>query len=59
MLYDHFGYYAPAFLAGIGAKLINVMIIGTLVAAHAFGRTAGGAPERSYAFGTILNISSP
>ena len=31
-LYDHFGYYAPAFAAGIGANILNLMIIGTLVA---------------------------
>ena len=31
MLYDHFGYYAPAFAAGIGANMLNMMIIGTLV----------------------------
>ena len=32
LLYDHFGYYAPAFAAGIGANLINLMIVGALVA---------------------------
>jgi len=32
LLYDHFGYYAPAFAAGIGTNLINLMIVGTLVA---------------------------
>ncbi len=31
VLYDHFGYYAPAFAVGIGANLINVLIIGVLV----------------------------
>jgi MFS family permease len=30
-LYDYFGYYAPAFTAGVLANLINVAIIGTLV----------------------------
>jgi len=39
LLYDHFGYYAPAFSAGVGANLLNVAIIGFLVwrqrAAHA------------------------
>jgi MFS family permease len=30
-LYDHFGYYTPAFIAGIGTSLINIAIIGTLV----------------------------
>jgi MFS family permease len=32
LLYDHFGYYAPAFAAGIGANLLNLLLIGTLVA---------------------------
>ena len=31
VLYDHYGNYAPAFAAGIGANLLNLMIIGTLV----------------------------
>ena len=30
-LYDYFGYYAPAFAAGVAANLINVAIVGTLV----------------------------
>jgi MFS family permease len=32
LLYDHFGYYAPAFAAGIGSNLLNVMVVGLLVA---------------------------
>jgi MFS family permease len=31
VLYDYFGYYAPAFAAGVAANLINVAIVGTLV----------------------------
>jgi MFS family permease len=31
ILYDHFGYYAPAFFVGIATSVVNVMIIGTLV----------------------------
>jgi hypothetical protein len=31
LLYDHFGYYAPAFAAGIGANIINLLVIGILV----------------------------
>ena len=30
-LYDHFGYYAPAFAAGIGSNILNILIVGTLV----------------------------
>jgi MFS family permease len=36
LLYDHFGYYAPAFAAGIGANLLNLLLIGTLVARQRF-----------------------
>jgi len=32
LLYDHFGYYAPAFAAGIGSNVLNLMVVGTLVA---------------------------
>lgn len=31
ILYDHYGYYAPAFATGIGANILNLLIIGTLV----------------------------
>lgn len=31
LLYDHLGYYAPAFAAGIGANLLNLLIVGVLV----------------------------
>jgi len=30
-LYDHFGFYAPAFSAGVGANILNLILIGTLV----------------------------
>jgi MFS family permease len=32
LLYDHFGYYAPAFAFGIGSNILNLMVVGTLVA---------------------------
>ena len=32
LLYDYFGYYAPAFAAGIGANILNLLIVGLLVA---------------------------
>lgn len=32
LLYDHFGYYAPAFAVGIGANILNLLIVGLLVA---------------------------
>jgi MFS family permease len=31
LLYDHFGYYAPAFAAGIGANVLNLLVVGMLV----------------------------
>jgi MFS family permease len=31
LLYDHFGYYAPAFAFGIGSNILNLMVVGTLV----------------------------
>ena len=31
LLYDHFGYYAPAFATGIGANILNLLIISILV----------------------------
>jgi MFS family permease len=30
-LYDHFGYYAPAFAAGVAANAVNLVIVGALV----------------------------
>ena len=31
IIYDHYGYYAPAFAAGVGFNLLNLAAIGTLV----------------------------
>jgi MFS family permease len=31
LLYDHLGYYAPAFAAGVGANLLNLLIVMVLV----------------------------
>jgi MFS family permease len=31
LLYDHFGYYAPAFAVGIGANILNLLVVGALV----------------------------
>ena len=31
ILYDHFGYYAPAFATGIASNLLNLMVVGLLV----------------------------
>jgi MFS family permease len=40
LLYDHFGYYAPAFAAGLVFNAINLVLIGTLVLRRNMG--AGG-----------------
>jgi MFS family permease len=32
LLYDHFGYYTPAFAAGVGSNILNLMVVGLLVA---------------------------
>ena len=32
LLYDYFGFYAPAFAVGVGANILNLLIVGTLVA---------------------------
>jgi MFS family permease len=31
LLYDHLGYYAPAFAVGIGANILNMLVVGVLV----------------------------
>jgi len=31
LLYDHYGYYAPAFATGIGSNILNLLVVGTLV----------------------------
>jgi hypothetical protein len=31
LLYDHLGYYAPAFALGIGANVLNLLVITMLV----------------------------
>jgi MFS family permease len=36
VLYDHYGYYAPAFAAGIGANILNILVVGTLVTRQRF-----------------------
>ena len=41
LLYDHFGYYAPAFAAGLIFNAVNLVLIGTLVARR--GGWFGGA----------------
>jgi MFS family permease len=37
LLYDHFGYYTPAFAAGLVFNSVNLLVIGTLVARRGTG----------------------
>ncbi len=46
LLYDHFGYYAPAFVAGLAFNAINLLMIGTLVARRS--RPGGLRPAVAY-----------
>ncbi len=46
LLYDHFGYYAPAFVAGLIFNAINLLFIGTLVARRS--RPGGLRPAVAY-----------
>ena len=46
LLYDHFGYYAPAFVAGLIFNAINLAVIGTLVARRS--RPGGLRPAVAY-----------
>jgi MFS family permease len=34
LLYDHLGYYAPAFALGIGANILNLLMVSVLVGRH-------------------------
>jgi MFS family permease len=46
VLYDHFGFYAPAFAAGILFNLLNLIVLGALYFATTW-RAKQGAPEAS------------
>jgi MFS family permease len=37
VLYDHFGYYAPAFAVGLGVNLINLVLVATLASRKRWG----------------------
>jgi MFS family permease len=37
LLYDHFGYYAPAFVVGIGANILNLLMVSMLVGRQRHG----------------------
>jgi MFS family permease len=46
VLYDHFGYYLPAFTAGIAFNLVNLVLVGALVLRQ---RRDSGVPHGSVA----------
>jgi MFS family permease len=46
LLYDHFGYYAPAFVAGLVFNAVNLVLIGMLVARR--GMWFGPRPASAY-----------
>jgi MFS family permease len=48
VLYDHFGYYEPAFAAGVAANMLNFLVIATLVAR---ARLTPGPPREQRAVG--------
>jgi MFS family permease len=43
-IYDHFGFYAPAFASGVVFNLANLALIGFLVLRHRAGVRAFGRP---------------
>jgi MFS family permease len=47
VLYDYFGYYAPAFAAGVGFNLLNLTVIAILVARQRFTRGGGRAEAQT------------
>ena len=40
LLYDHFGYYAPAFATGIGTNILDLLVVGVLVVRQRFHTTS-------------------
>ncbi len=40
LIYDHYGFYAPAFATGIGSNILNLLVVGTLVARQRYFRPA-------------------
>ena len=54
-LYDHFGYYAPAFALGVGSNLLNFAIIAILVARQRFtGLRERGDPKQPSTAGSAI-----
>jgi MFS family permease len=43
-LYDHFGFYGPAFASGVVFNLMNLTLVGSLVLRHGWGRGMHTAP---------------
>jgi len=49
LLYDHFGYYAPAFATGVGSNLFNILVVGVLVTRQRFHATRVAYADREAA----------
>jgi predicted MFS family arabinose efflux permease len=50
VLYDHYGYYLPAFATGIAFNLVNLVVVGTLVfRQHRDSGISVALPEESVA----------
>jgi MFS family permease len=61
LLYDHLGYYAPAFAVGIGANILNLLIVAVLVGRnrqHATQEAAGIVPDYPAAIPAIQHNST-
>jgi MFS family permease len=48
LLYDHFGYYAPAFAFGVGTNIVNFIIVGLLVFRQNLHRRRQAEPHTTY-----------
>ncbi|MGH6790698.1 MAG: MFS transporter [Pseudolabrys sp.] len=55
LLYDHFGYYAPAFATGVGTNILNILIIGLLVLRQ--NKTRGNAAREHTAGDAITSAA--
>ena len=70
LLYDHFGYYAPAFAAGVGANVLNLLVVGVLVARQRYRASCSPLthrrseldhirPRSDTEFGSTTNLETP
>ena len=48
LLYDHFGYYAPAFAFGVGTNILNIFVVGLLVFRQSLHRRRRAETHTTY-----------